>query len=338
MKKITIAFLITVFFTFAAFAADGDIDASFNASVVQFSSQAALYKTRLGANSKIYISGAMTQLNGASQPKGIARLNSDGTTDTSFTAAIDSFGTVYNFAVYPDNKVVLGANVLSMAKIVRLNADGSLDSSFTAPVIDTTGDSVRSLAIQPDGKILVGGYFTTVGGASRASLVRLNADGSVDTTFTPNLTGDSIFYVSTIVVQPDGKILIAGSFKGVGGALRFDIARLNADGTSDTVFNQGVGAQRPDQLNFSYGANDIQLTSDGKIYFVDGALYYNGTPTGEVVRLNSDGTRDTGFSLAPFKVGINGLAIQPDGKVFVVGRGEKLYFRLSRQSQRCSQT
>jgi uncharacterized delta-60 repeat protein len=319
---------LTLFFAFMtlgaslSFAADGDLDTSFNASVLQFSAQATLYKVKLGANGKIYICGGMTQVNSTGYSKGIARLNADGTTDAGFTAAIDAFASVYDAAVYPDNKVVIGANAAGMAKIVRLNADGTLDSSFTAPVIDTTGDSIRSLAIQADGRVLVGGYFTTVGGTPRASLVRLNADGSVDAGFTPALTGDGIFYVASIVVQPDGKILIGGSFKGVGGALRFDIARLNADGSSDTAFNQGTGAQRTDQLNFSYGANDIKLLPDGKIYFIDQAAYYNGTPTGEVVRLNANGTRDTGFALAVNQVGVNGLAVQADGKVIAVGRGK----------------
>ncbi|HEY0429458.1 MAG TPA: FG-GAP-like repeat-containing protein [Pyrinomonadaceae bacterium] len=321
MKKVVLVILFNLFIS-AVYAADGDLDTAFNASAVQFGSQATLYKVRLAANGKMYISGAMTQLNGAAYSKPIARLNADGTTDTAFAAAIDAFGTAYDFAVYPDNKVVLAATVGGAPKIVRLNADGSLDSSFAGQTFDTLPEYIRSVAIQADGKVLVGGYFTTIGGAPHASLVRLNADGTVDTGFNPNLTGDSIFYVATIVVQPDNKILIGGSFKGVVGALRFDIARLNPDGTSDTVFNQGVGAQRPDQLNFSYGANDIKLLPDGRIYFVDAALYYNGTPTGEVVRLNSNGTRDTTFNLSPNKVGVNGLAVQSDGKVIVVGRGK----------------
>ena len=321
MKKVVFIILFNLFIS-AAYAADGDLDATFNASAIQFNSEATLYKVRLGASGKIYISGAMTQLNGASYSKSIARLNADGTTDASFSPAIDPFSTGYDFGLYPDGKVVLAASVAGVPKITRLNADGSLDSSFMGQTFDTLPEYVRSVAVQPDGKVLVGGYFTTVGGAPHASLVRLNADGSLDATFNPILTGDSIFFVATIVVQPDGKILIGGSFKGVGGALRFDIARLNADGTSDTVFNQGVGAQRPDQLDFNYGANDIKLLPDGRIYFIDGALYYNGVSTGEVVRLNSNGTRDTTFSLAPFKVGVNGLAIQGDGKVIVVGRGK----------------
>jgi len=320
MKKVVFLVLFILFVS-AVYAADGDLDTAFTGSITSFGSEANLYKVRLGANDKIYASGVMTAVNGVNYTKSIVRLNADGTRDTSFNPAIDSFGAIYDFAVYPDNKVVVAGAVLSVAKIVRLNADGSLDSSFVAPTFDTNPDSIRSFALQPDGKILVGGYFTNIGGTARASLARLNADGSVDTTFNGNLGGDSLFYVRTIVVQPDTKILIGGTFKTVSGAVHFEIARLNADGSSDTVFNQGVGAQRADSPNSVNGVNDIKLLSNGKVYYIGFSLSYNGAAVGEVVRLNADGTRDTGFSLAPNNVGRSGLAIQSDGKILALGNG-----------------
>ncbi|HEY0459919.1 MAG TPA: FG-GAP-like repeat-containing protein [Pyrinomonadaceae bacterium] len=321
MKKI-IFFLLINLFAATIFAADSDLDSTFNTAVKLFSSEATLYKVKLGANNKIYFSGSMTQVNGVSNMKGIVRLNADGSVDTSFNAQIDGLNDIRDFAVYPDNKVVVAAQSGGAPKIVRLNADGALDASFTGQTFDTLPEYIRSVALQTDGKVLVGGYFTTLGGAARASLARLNADGSVDAGFNGNLGGDGIFYVLTIVPQTDGKILIGGTFKTVSGAVHFEIARLNANGGSDTVFNQGVGTQRADSPNLNNGVNDIKLLDSGKIYYICGALSYNGAPVGEVVRLNADGTRDTAFSLTPInKVGRNGLAIQPDGKILAVGIG-----------------
>ena len=94
-------------------------------------------------------------------------------------------------------------------------------------------DVVLSIVPQADGKILVGGYFTTIGGVTRNRIARLNADGSLDTEFNPNANG----YVYSIVPQADGKILIGGIFTTVGGVTRNRIARLNADGSLDTAFN-----------------------------------------------------------------------------------------------------
>src|SRR4029077_2413605 len=88
-------------------------------------------------------------------------------------------------------------------RFARLNSDGSLDSSFTV-----TGDSsAQAWAIQPDGKILIGGFFTTINGVGRASVARLNSDGSLDTTFNPG-TGATGGGVSALAFKTDGKIVI----------------------------------------------------------------------------------------------------------------------------------
>ncbi|WP_198973132.1 delta-60 repeat domain-containing protein, partial [Xylophilus sp. ASV27] len=87
-----------------------------------------------------------------------------------------------------------------------------------------------SLAVQPDGKVLVGGGFTQLGGQTRTYLARLNADGSLDTGFNP----DANNAVYSLAVQPDGKVLVGGAFTQLGGQTRNRLARLNADGSLDT--------------------------------------------------------------------------------------------------------
>ena len=96
-----------------------------------------------------------------------------------------------------------------LALIARLNADGSVDASFNP---DANG-AVNSLAVQPDGKVLVGGFFTTIGGQTRNNIARLNADGSADASFNP--VADNT--VISLAVQPDGKVLVGGNFTTVGG-------------------------------------------------------------------------------------------------------------------------
>ena len=135
-----------------------------------------------------------------------------------------------------------GTGTTTRNHIGRLNADGSLDTSFDPGA----NGAVYALAVQADGKILVGGYFTTLGGGgtgttTRNYIGRLNADGSLDTSFDPGANGA----VYALAVQADGKILVGGDFTTLGGGgtgttTRNHIGRLNADGSLDTSFDPGA--------------------------------------------------------------------------------------------------
>ena len=114
--------------------------------------------------------------------------------------------------------------------------DGELDPSLDV-LIDSSPGNVRATVVQPDGKILVSGYFRTVNGVRQKNIVRLNADFSLDSTFSAETNGT----ILTVAVQTDGKIVIGGAFTTVGGASRNRIARLHADGSLDTTFNPGAG-------------------------------------------------------------------------------------------------
>src|SRR5207253_1576389 len=96
-------------------------------------------------------------------------------------------------------------------------------------------------ALQPDGKVVIGGPFTTVNGVSRDNIARLNADGTLDNSFLNGQTGaNRIGSVFDLALQLDGKLLIGGDFTIVNGVARNRVARLNADGTVDTSFGNGL--------------------------------------------------------------------------------------------------
>jgi uncharacterized delta-60 repeat protein len=162
------------------------------------------------------------------------------------------------------------------SKIGRLNADGSLDTTFN-PGVGGYSPDVSALAIQADGKIVVGGYFTELGGQERSNIGRLNADGTLDLDFDP---GTNLWVLSLVVQPDDNKILVGGLFGTLGGETRKYIGRLNPDGSLDAAFNPG--------------ANDyvlaVDLQADGEI--VVGGLFtqLGGQPSDFIGRLDPDGT------------------------------------------------
>ena len=171
-------------------------------------------------------------------------------------------------------------------------------------------NSASAIVVQPDGKILIGGFFTTIDGVTRNYIARLDSDGTLDTSF--DLNANSFVY--SMALQPDGKILIGGNFTSLDGETRNRMARLNSDGTLDSSFNPNVNSR----VEF------IALQPDGKI--IIGGIFstVGGTTRNRVARLNSDGTLDTSF-VNPNVDGtkankwINSIALQPDGKTLIVG-------------------
>ena len=297
---------------------DGSLDPSFNPG-----SGIPGVRTGLGLNAlvlqpdgKILIGGFFSKYDGVSR-HGIARLNSDGSLDTSFDARTKEFTTIAALALQPDGKILVGSNStqyngVSRNGIARLNSDGSLDPSFD-PGSGTNIGSVSDLALQPDGKILIAGNFTQYNGVSRNGFARLDSNGSLDTSFfAPNTDSG----VSAFALQLDGKILIAGFFTQVNGVSRNRIARLNSGGSLDTSFNPGTG---PNIGEFT-AVNDLALQSDGKILIGGGFTQYNGVSRKSVARLSSDGSLDTSFDPGPGANHlVSALALQSDGSILIVG-------------------
>jgi uncharacterized delta-60 repeat protein len=263
-----------------------------------------------------------------------------GTLDTSFNYGVDkgADSNVQALALQPDGKVLIGGSftsynrdIYASDRILRLNADGSLDTSFNNYGVATTGtdDFVFSIAVQPDGKILIGGRFTSYNGDANASdcVARLNTDGSLDTSFNygsqTGITGngDKLFWrVYTLVLQPDGKIIVGGTFTGYNSDSNAgeDVIRLSPDGTLDTSFHKVTKPIASERTFYS-----AALQPDGKIV-IGGSYYeYNHDPFfgNDILRLNADGTLDTSFDGdGGGRAGyVTSVALQPDGKILISG-------------------
>ncbi len=149
---------------------------------------------------------------------------------------------------------------LMFAFSVKAQTPGALDTSFNPTDVgfgfgDGVNGSIITTTLQPDGKVLIGGFFTRYNGIFRNYIARVNADGTLDNTFNPGTGASST--VGTLALQPDGKVIIGGSFTTYNGTSRNRIARLNADGTLDNTFNPGTGA--------SGGVLSLALQPDGKV-------------------------------------------------------------------------
>src|SRR5687767_10932228 len=227
-------------------------------------------------------------------------------------------------AVQPDGKILLGGNFTTLSPnggaavtrnhLARLNLDGTLDTTFNPNV---TGGDVNAIALQTDGKIVIGGFFTTVapnGGAAvtRNRLARLNSDGTLDMAFDPNASNA----VRSLAIQADGKIIAGGQFTTLspnGGAAvtRNRIARLNSNGTLDTAFDPSANGN----------VFAVVVQADGKILaggFFNGPNSIGGATRNRLARLNSDGTADMAFDPNASNA-VFAIAVQPDGKVLAGG-------------------
>ena len=146
---------------------------------------------------------------------------------------------------------------------------------------------ILSIALQGDGKVLIGGWFTTYNGVSRNYIARLNADGSLDSSF--NVGSGANGFVQSIASQGDGKVLIGGSFTTYNGVSRNYIARLNADGSLDSSFNVGSGANS--------AIRSIVLQGDGKVLIGGWFTTYNENARAFITRLTAVGQLEYNIAL-----------------------------------------
>lgn len=252
----------------------GNVDVSFKSGI---GTDGDVYDVEIQADGKILIVGTFTHFNGIPANR-VARLNSDGTLDSSFSSGTGANSAVYAVAIRADGKILIGGrfssfNGTSRNSVARLNSDGSLDPSFVAPSSISYSNGVYAIASQGEKVIIGGGFNTSVG---TRSLARLNADGSHDTSFIGTAAAGSI--VRSVEFQ-GSSILVGGDFSSMDGVTRIAVARLGVNGSLDTSFVPS---------SFINSAMVVTAQLDGKV-LVGG--------NGSVARLNSNGTMDGTFVL-----------------------------------------
>lgn len=298
-------------------------------------------------DNKIVLVGQFTGFNGGSNGRGIIRLNADGTVDTSFNSGGTGVGTVNDrvrsCAIQSDGKILLGGSFITsyngtpVRNMIRLNSNGTLDSSFVYPyginaLTQQLYSAIFNIVVQPDGKILVAGIKNSIAGG-QPTLFRLNSDGTLDSTFTIGDTGASTHStnctscsspIQNIVLQPDGKILIVGSFDSYNGNTSYkNIVRLLSNGAIDVTFN-GLGSSTNRVIK------DLELEpATGKMYIAGEFTTFNGASVNKIIRLNSNGSIDTTFNSGTGTAhtntssfvwnAIHDLKRQGDGKVILGG-------------------
>lgn len=293
--------------------AAGVNDPSFAVSVDHY-----VYVSCIQPDGKILIGGPFSQVNGVSRSK-IARLNPDGSLDTGFNVGVGPDTTVRDIVLQPDGKILIAGrfntiNGVSASKLARLNADGTVDPTFNQLV--NLNNDIRSIALQPDGKILIGGEFTSVNGVTNNRLARLNPDGSLDPGFDMSV-GFSTYPVYDVCVQADGKILVGGNFNGALGNNTNALVRLEADGTFDYGFYNPVPG-------FS-AVYKISLQADQSFIIGGWFSIIASTPWNNVAKINPDGTLDTSFGTPQAADDyVWALFTQSDGKVVIGGSFAKL--------------
>ena len=194
-----------------------------------------------------------------------------------------------------------------------MRANGTVDTSFNLGV--GTDGPVLCAGLFPDGRVIIGGAFTTVNGSPRRRVAVLLPNGLVDQGFNPPVLASGTVY--GVAVQTDGRLIIAGDFNVALGTNCHGIARLNLDGSLDTSFDPGTGAN---QSVFAVG-----LQANGKVVVAGDFTTINGTNRVRYARLTTTGALDAGFDPG---LGANNtvyaLAIQRDNHIILGGDFSKV--------------
>lgn len=306
MKNV-IAILLTLFVTEMCHSADGTLDPSFGsgAGYVDMPAGLSANKVAVQADGKILVIGDGSNTNQ------LVRYHSDGTLDSSFgiggivDAALDEFFS--SVIIQADGKIlVVGNNINLQFNVKRYLENGSLDLSFGIGGVVTGPDGgANAVALQADSKIVAAGFFNGI-----FRVVRYDSNGSLDIIFA---SGPGQF-ASSIVIQPDGKAVVAGPSD----TNNFQVVRYNIDGSFDSTF--GIGGIATGPIGQLQG---VLLQSDGKIVAV-GDDAPNSPSSFQLVRFTDLGVLDGSYGTGGSAIGfVNSIAsdavMQSDGKVVVVG-------------------
>ena len=301
---------------------DGSRDISYGLNGYSANAGFNFYGTAMQRDGKIVGVGVMNT--GSGNDFALVRFNTNGSLDSSFsgdgkqTTDFSTSGTdksddwAYSVTIQKDGKIVVVGRSGWYLSLARYNTDGSLDQTF-----DNDGKQKSSLgyfgyfpklAIQNDGKIVVGGDISS-------RLVRFNTNGSLDSTFKAE-EAEAFYVITSVVIQSDGKIVVEGS-------LDYDqfkklLCRYNVDGSLDKSFS-GDGKQ-PINFGSEIALSEIALQSDGKIVLISASSIYRYNTDGSLDKaFGEDGKQNTGDSVLA-----RAVAIQSDGKI-VVGGGKTIF-------------
>ncbi len=311
---------------------DGTLDTSFNVQgiVLQDSSYNENPTIVVDGDGKILVALSSTTTTGIFN--NLKRFLPNGQLDTTFSTNANptyNYGTV---AVQPDGKYVVSHNAPSdfysdLNNISRLNNDGTFDTSFTTAVVSTipsTEPKIKYIAVSND-KIYVGGCFLNCSSNARRNFVRLNSNGTVDTSFTigsgfsrtnSNLVSPSDVGVSHILIDSNNKVIVGGKFDVFNGVAMQNIVRLNSNGSLDTTF-----ANPFDYLNMDW-AKSLSFFSNGKILASGPEGFNNNKESNFLAVINPDGTRDTNYNNSPkgfYKHRVYNVIEDPVGNLYCGG-------------------
>ncbi|HMC97734.1 MAG TPA: T9SS type A sorting domain-containing protein [Flavobacteriales bacterium] len=305
---------------------DGEFDISFNRSGGAANGVTGCATLSDGS---LMIVGPFRKYNGYLR-RGVAHLTADGDLDASFdpgggmqAAPNDDYWLKTNcVAVLPEDKVLVGGNFSTFGDqpyngLARLNADGSVDTTLVHTSLSGPSDAeIRSVAMLPDGKYLIGGDFDTYNGSSGADFARLYPSGVKDESFqagsgiTSYTTGPGTHaWVNAICVQDDGKILVAGLFSKYNGVIRERVARILPNGALD-------GSFVPAEFN-AYEIQAMALQPDGKILVGGEFTTWNGPAVPRLVRLMPDGSLDLTFTFPASSRDVHAVLVDPLGRIYV---------------------
>jgi uncharacterized delta-60 repeat protein len=234
-----------------------------------------------------------------------------GALDTTFNTGIGPNSFVHSVAALPNGKIMAAGaftsfNNVLRNRIIRLNANGSVDPAFRPE--GGANDTIRAVLVQPDGRTLIGGFFTTFNGVNLNRIARLGDDGTVDTSFNPGAGADNPVYA--LALQRDGKVLLAGTFASLNGVSANGIGRLLPNGQVDSSFKSGSGANQ--------AIYTVAVLPDGKILIGGEFTAFNGVPRSRLARLNPDGSLDASFTVEADGP-VFSILVQDDGKMVVGG-------------------
>ncbi|TDO98370.1 putative delta-60 repeat protein [Flavobacterium sp. 245] len=290
IRKLLYAVTLTVFLgNFEFYGQQGKVDVTFNTlddGSIGDGFDNSVQTLSLQSDQNLIVGGEYLNLNGIPSPY-LTRLTPDGTIDENFNTGSGFNGKIYASYIQPDGKILVGGsftsyNGINAGRLIRLNPNGSIDTSFNTSIGATTG-IIYDIAIQSDGKIIIGGSFTKYNNSTANYVARILTNGSLDASF----VGSGASTIKNVKVLNNDKILLSGNFTVFNGTQINRILRLNNDGRIDLTFNVGEG--------FDSEVSTMTVQSDGKILLGGKFTSYNGITANRIIRIMQDGSVDTSF-------------------------------------------